>query len=81
MAELRLCSTTPRFSYRWSKRAVPSGVPVPSRVVHAVSVGTGCGPGVGTGWVYRVGNTGSPSAKDVHPQGDPDSGAGPGSPC
>ena len=46
----------------------------------------GCGPGygyVGTGWVYRVGNTGTPSspaprtytAKQPH-----DSGAGPGTP-
>ena len=53
-----MCSDTPRFSYSDLKTTVCHGVPVPSRVVHAVS---GCRAvpvrGMG-GWVYRVGNTG-----------------------
>ena len=43
---------TPRFSYRCPETTVCHGVPVPSRVVHAVSVGTGWV----RVWVYRVGN-------------------------
>ena len=48
----------PRFSYGCPKVRVRGGVPVPSRVVRAVSggyAGTGL---VRAGWVYRVGNTG-----------------------
>ena len=49
--------------------------------VHDELVGTGRVYRVGTGRVYRVGNTGYPAPRQVqHPQGHPDSEAGPGSP-
>ena len=47
-----MCSYTPRFSYGCPKYAVPSGVPVPSRVVHAGVRVLGGYLGRVYGWVY-----------------------------
>ena len=75
-----MCSDTPRFSYGVPESTVYHGVPVPSRVVHAVPgrcSGLG-GTGVGyTGWVPGRGNTGSLPTSGKR---SPDSEAGPGSP-
>ena len=46
-----MCSWTPRFSYEVSKTRVPWGVPVPSRVVHAVYGGSRVPAGRVYGWV------------------------------
>ena len=76
-----VCSHTPRFSYEVSKLAVSrtSAAPAPVLVGRVQRVYGHWG--MGLGWVYRVGNTGTShlarcSGRGVHP-----SGAGPGSPA
>ena len=65
----------PRFSYTGPKTAVTALAPV----LCMARTGWVRVYWVGTGWVYRVGNTGEyPAAKDVHRKGPHDSGAGPG---
>ena len=70
--------STPRFSYSVSKLAVYAPRAVPVLGTSVVHVGYGLGTGYGTGWVYRVGNTGS------HPPKSPPRGyqrSGPRRPC